>query len=164
MYNLLLRSDKWDRFTVADYKLHFHGFCWLFAFLNAIIPSAGGYYGNTAGWCFIDHSDTGILLRLFCYYLWVVIVWFIIVICYAQIWRYIKRNNVNLSQIPTVSKLLFYPMIFFVCWFWSLLRRAWNVMSDSGEAPVTLIGLQIFFGNLYGFANAYCMDILLDII
>lgn len=60
----------------------------------------------------------------------------------------------DLTQIPTVSKLLYYPMIFFICWFFSLLRRAWNVMSESGQAPVGLIGLQIFFGNLYGFANA----------
>ena len=60
----------------------------------------------------------------------------------------------DLSTLPTVSKLLYYPLIFFVCWFWSLLRRAWNVFGDADEAPVALIGLQIFFSNMYGFANA----------
>merc|ERR1719245_787839 len=50
--------------------------------------------------------------------------------------------------------LLYYPLIFFFCWFWSLLRRAWNVFSPDGEAPIVIIGFQIFFGNMYGFANA----------
>ena len=154
MYKLLLQSDKWDKFKLDRYKLYFHLICWLFAFLNAIIPSAGGFYANTSAWCFIEQSEAGIILRLFCYYLWVVLVWFIIIYCYLRIWKYIKQNNIELSSIPTVSKLLYYPLIFFFCWFWSLLRRAWNVFSINGEAPLGIIGLQIFFGNLYGFANA----------
>eukprot|EP01084_Bolivina_argentea_P086171 155753_1 len=154
MYTLLMDSKKWDKFSLQKYKKIFHGICWLFAFVNALIPVAGGYYANTSSWCFIDHSDAGILLRFFCYYLWVVLVWFIIVILYIRIWRFIKKHKVELSSIPTVSKLLYYPLIFFFCWFWSLLRRSFNVFSSDGEAPIGIIGLQIFFGNLYGLANA----------
>merc|ERR1712154_99453 len=106
IYKLLLQSDKWDNGSIAKYKRIFHIICWLFAFLNAIIPSAGGYYANVTPWCFIEHSDIGIVLRLFCYYLWVVIVWFVIVILYVRIWKYIKQNHVQLSSIPTVSILL----------------------------------------------------------
>lgn len=62
MYNLLLRSDKWDKFKVDRYKLYFHAGCWSFAFINAIIPSAGGYYANTSAWCFIEQSQTGIYM------------------------------------------------------------------------------------------------------
>eukprot|EP00484_Ammonia_sp_Unknown_P018944 CAMPEP_0197025940 /NCGR_PEP_ID=MMETSP1384-20130603/6136_1 /TAXON_ID=29189 /ORGANISM="Ammonia sp." /LENGTH=332 /DNA_ID=CAMNT_0042454531 /DNA_START=15 /DNA_END=1013 /DNA_ORIENTATION=+ len=154
MFALLLYSNKWDRLTISKQRRYYHAICWSFAFLNALIPTASGFYANTSGWCFIDGSNTGILLRLFNYYLWVVLVWFLIVILYVRIWKYMRDNQFELKQVPTVRKLIYYPLIFFVCWFWSLLRRAWNVFSATGQAPVGLIGLQIFFGNLYGFANA----------
>merc|ERR1719273_1447217 len=150
MYKLLIASDRWDTHSVQQYKRFFHAFCWLFAFCNALVPIAGGWYSNTAVWCFIDSH----VLRLTCYYLWVILVWLIIVILYIRIWRYVKHSNVDLNSIPTVSRLLYYPSIFFFCWFWSLLRRAWNVFDGDDDAPIFIIGCQIFFGNIYGFCNA----------
>jgi len=154
MYKLLLDTQKWDKLTLQKHNRIFHCFCWLFAFINALIPVAGGYFGSTASWCFIDNSKIGILLRFFCYYLWCVVAWIVAVFLYFRIWRYMKRNQADIWSLPTVSKLLYYPLIFFFCWFWSLFRRTYNVIDDGPDAPVAIIGLQVFFGNLYGFANA----------
>eukprot|EP01083_Nonionella_stella_P186162 680860_1 len=153
MYKLLIDSNKWDRFSMQRYKRIFHVICWSFAFLCALIPTAGGFYENTLGWCFIETSKTGVLLRLFCYYLWTVIVCILICILYIRIYRYIEASGIKWEEIPTVQRLLWYPLIFFCCWFWALLRRAWNVFGD-GEAPIALIGLQISITNLYGLFNA----------
>jgi len=154
MYKLLSNPEKWDKFTLQRHKRVFHCCCWLFAFLNALIPVATGYYSNTVSWCFIDSSNIGILLRFFCYYLWCIMAWIVAVVLYFRIWRYMTQNKVDLWSLPTVSRLLYYPLIFFFCWFWSLFRRTYNVIDDGPDAPVAIIGLQVFFGNLYGFANA----------
>ena len=150
MYKLLIASDRLDKHSVQKYKTIFHAICWSFAFCNALIPVAGSWYSLGSVWCFIDSN----VLRLLNYYLWIIIVWCIIVVLYIQIWRFVKSSNVDLSSIPTVSRLLYYPSIFFFCWFWSLLRRAWNAFSADDEAPLFIIGCQVFFGNIYGFANA----------
>jgi len=154
MYKLLLENDKWDRITVQKHKRVFHGICWGFAAINALIPTAMGWYENTSGWCFISGSKSGVLSRLFNYYVWVVIAWFVIVVLYIRIWKFVKDNQIEFDSMPTVNRLMYYPLIFFVCWFWSLLRRSWNVFSPTGQAPVALIGLQIFFSNIYGLCNA----------
>lgn len=153
MYKLLSNSEKWDKFTLQKYKRIFHGVCWIFAFINALIPVAGGWFQETASWCFIDSSNAGILLRFFCYYMWCVVAWLVAVVLYFRIWRYMKQHQVDIWSLPTVSKLLYYPLIFFFCWFWSLFRRAYNAFDPSDHAPVAIIGLQVFFGNMYGFAN-----------
>merc|ERR550539_1805497 len=54
MYKLLIADDRWDKHSVQRYKKIFHVACWSFAFVNALIPISGGWYSNTAVWCFID--------------------------------------------------------------------------------------------------------------
>eukprot|EP01084_Bolivina_argentea_P290228 498475_1 len=138
VYKLVVQSDKYDATSIAKYKKTFHAIAWSFAFICAIIPTATGYYENAYGWCFIQHLSTvGAVFMVLCYYLWVIVIWIFIAIVYSLIYRHVQLNGIIWDRLPTVRKLMYYPIIFFCCWFWALLRRAWNTF-DPGNVPFVI--------------------------
>merc|ERR1740123_2973355 len=119
-------------------------------------------------WCFIDtHSSVGMLLALFCYYLWLIVCWLIIILVYIAIGKllirdYKKACNLNndainghnniITKVPTIQRLQYYPLIFIFCWSFEIISIAYNLFDE--DSLFIIKCLQAVFTNLYGAFNA----------
>ena len=107
-------------------------------------------------------------IAFFCYYLWLIVCWLIIILVYIAIGKLlmsdykkakqyntdtININNHNniITKVPTIQRLQFYPLIFIFCWFWAILSISYNHWSSNNLFIIKI--LQISFTNLYGSFN-----------
>lgn len=117
--------------------------------MAAIVPVLTNYQENTGGWCYIKEGPDGVLMQLFCDYIWCLFTWIFSMILYTRIITHVLTYN---SDLPIISQTRYYPLIFFVCWLFAVIRRTIN--SIGGTSPLWLVSLQIMFTNLYGLCNA----------
>lgn len=80
-------------------RLHF--IIWPFGIILAIIPLALNNFENSGGWCFISGDTEGQVLRLLCYYLWVVLTWLLVTYVYVRcvIHSIVYRFGTNIDSV-----------------------------------------------------------------
>jgi len=131
---------------VQQYQHSFH-VIWIIALIGATIPVAANYQQNTGGWCYIKETADGLLMQFFCDYLWCLITWGFSLILLCGV-----RSRESLQESAIIAQVRYYPLVFFVCWLFGVIRRA--VRAFGVHPPLYLVALQILFTNLYGFSNA----------
>jgi len=133
---------------VQQYQRTFH-VIWIIAFVAALIPIATNYQTNTGGWCYIDGSRSGgVWMQFFCDYFWCILTWVFSVVLYFKMFR----SHQSLDESSIIAQVKFYPMVFFVCWLFAVIRR--TVSAVGINPPLSLICIQIVCTNLYGLCNA----------
>eukprot|EP00484_Ammonia_sp_Unknown_P024483 CAMPEP_0197024262 /NCGR_PEP_ID=MMETSP1384-20130603/4849_1 /TAXON_ID=29189 /ORGANISM="Ammonia sp." /LENGTH=581 /DNA_ID=CAMNT_0042452619 /DNA_START=52 /DNA_END=1797 /DNA_ORIENTATION=- len=173
VYRLLLYPHKFDKFYVERIKRIFHIISWPIALIISIIPLALQQYSvarSDGPWCFIDtHKPRGMVIAFFCYYLFLMVAWSVIILVYIAILRLLindynkakKYNNdkINIwnhnniiTKVPTIQRLQFFPLIFIFCWFWEILSISYNKLQSNDLWAIKLT--QTIFTNLYGLFNA----------
>ena len=144
IYSLLIRN-------VYNVQLHQNKFhiIWIIAFICAIIPVATDFQQNVGGWCYINESEDGVLMQLFCDYFWCLITWIFSLLLYIRI---ISNLFAMDEDLPIITQTRYYPLVFAIIWLFGVFRRTISAVGIS--PPLWLISLQIFFTNLYGLCNA----------
>eukprot|EP01084_Bolivina_argentea_P209640 357054_1 len=120
-------------------------------------------------WCFINtHSSKGMTIAFFCYYLWLMVCWLVIILVYIAISKLllndykkakkynadsinIRNHNNIITKVPTIQRLQYFPLIFIFCWFWEILSISYNRWSSDNLYIIKF--LQSTFTNLYGAFN-----------
>ena len=108
------------------------------------------------------------LIAFFCYYLWLIIAWVLVILVYIAIGKLLvndykkaKRlnndeiniNNHNniITKVPTIQRLQYFPLIFIFCWFWEILSISYSKLHSNDLFIIKV--LQVTFTNLYGLLN-----------
>lgn len=152
----------------------FHAYVWGTSLLLAIIPQAGGVYGDAGFWCWISDKEitgakaehlNGHVFRLICFYvpLWLAIIWnafaFISVVREIRMAMHLASYTSNetdkeaTQQLKTLQRLGFYPLILIGAYLFGTINRLYQFAPNTGSNFV-LFALHVTTSSLKGFFNA----------
>lgn len=150
----------------------YHSVVWGGAFLVSLIPLFGNHYGNAGIWCWIQgHTKYENVLRVICYYMWLLIMIFggaliYIFIIFKVLQRvnsyegtYSPENEQSKQQYKkSIRPLLFYPIINVLLASVPIANRIHN-WSHPGHPNFGLSLAHSITSPLFGFVNA-CLFLL----
>ena len=145
----------------------YHGVVWGGALVLSIIPLIGNHYGHAGLWCWIKGgSDYENVLRVICYYLWLMLLVFGGGVIYIYIvYKVMKKiNSYDGTYNPeterskaqykkSIRPLLLYPIVDLVLASISTANRIQN-WANPGNPVFELALLHSLVSPLWGFVNA----------
>lgn len=145
----------------------YHGVVWGGALVLSIIPLIGNHYGHAGLWCWIKGgSDYENVLRVICYYLWLMLLVFGGGVIYIYIvYKVMKKiNSYDGTYNPeterskaqykkSIRPLLLYPIVDLVLASISTANRIQN-WANPGNPVFELALLHSIVSPLWGFVNA----------
>ena len=112
-------------------------FC-LYCVCTALIPTASKAYENQYGtWCWFSNDNLGHWMEIFCYFIWFVLTIVIILLLYCRIFYYFTANTSK--DIPTIDRLLWFPMGFFLVWSIVAFQNTWDISNLNSSCYVIYI-------------------------
>lgn len=155
-----------------EYEYKYHGLCWGFAFVIAIIPLALGYYEDTGMWCWIDGEKSWARFTLWYVPLMLCIIGMFGVNGYirskvddmAKQWQgtfnpQIEAHKTFLKE--QVRPLRWYPLVYLACAIFPFINRVQNW----AEPLKPQFWLYVMHGITYplvGFLNALVYAVNMD--
>ena len=128
----------------------------------AVIPFFFHGYGRGGGWCWIsnDHGDVvGLLLRVVCFYIPLLIVTCCCIVIYTRVIQAIREHLDGIEQeVETErvisNRLVYYPMVLIVCYLPLFAKGAWEYFSES-KAEFVFTAITIVLAMSSGLLNVF---------
>jgi len=146
---------KVERFETEKFLLKCHIIIWPGCLLISILPFFTNSYGPAGGWCWIKDADViDDVWRIMCFYIQLLMIFCYLVYVYLGLYLYLKKGDeISEDSQAMLKKVVFFPLIIFVCYFFAFVRRLLEVCGLV-NTPYWLAVLHISFSSLLGLGNA----------
>jgi len=115
----------------------FHAIIWPLSLLSAALPFTTGNYGLAGTWCWITEDKTGDIWRFVVFYIPLWLSMLTVFILYILIIREVRRiygeSGKGSEEAKIVRMLVFYPLIFLICWTFPTINRIYQTATDGNE-------------------------------
>jgi len=146
---------KVEIFEPEKFLQRCHIIIWPSCLLLSILPFLTNSYGPAGGWCWIKDSDLiDDVWRVMCLYLQLLMIFCYLMYVYCGLYVYLKKDDdISDDSQAMLRKVVFFPLVVFVCYFFAFVRRMLEVCGLT-NTPYWLAVLHISLSSLLGLGNA----------